>query len=343
MISIIVPVYNCTDSIQKCINSIQSQVYSDWELILVDDGSTDNSGQLCDQFAANDSRIHVIHKANGGVSSARNAGLDAAQGEFILFCDSDDYTEPEWCSKLIAAAKNRLNAFPICNYFRNSSSGESINYAKQCNALDETIVREDLFCLYQLELLGTPWNKIYRQDILSENHIRFRPNLSLGEDLIFNLDYIKFLADGFTYINEPLYHYVLGTGQSLSTKYYPDLLGIYHIIFSELKTALNRVPDAFARWRQDYYRSYFFAFDRVFRNTFSPSNPMQKGKNGSTMLPLSIQRLFSYVKKQFQNTTLTFSNIGDFTAILFISIGCLLLFQRRSAGRFTGKGQNSSW
>lgn len=275
MISIIVPVYNCNDSIQKCVNSIQKQNYPDWELILVDDGSTDGSGQLCDQFGAADSRIRVIHKKNGGVSSARNAGIDTAQGEFILFCDSDDYVEPIWCSKLVSAAQSYLNTLPICNFFRDSASGESINYEQQCNALDVKIRPEDFFKLYQLELLGTPWNKIYRRDILSEKHIRFCPDLSLGEDLVFNLDYMKFL-DGFSYINEPLYHYSLGNGQSLSAKYYPDLHGIYHVIFSELKEALNAIPGAFMQWEQDYYRSYFFAFDRVFRNTFSSNNPLTK-------------------------------------------------------------------
>lgn len=276
MISVIVPVYNCIHTLEKCIRAICAQTVEDWEILLIDDGSTDGSERICDRFAAEDPRIHVFHKPNGGVSSARNLGLDRANGDYVMFCDSDDYAEPEWCSKLVAAAEHHRDSFPICNYFRHSSSGKSINYAKQCNTLDETIAPEDLFCLYHLELLGTPWNKIYRQDILSKNHIRFRPDLSLGEDLVFNLDYIKFLTDGFTYINEPLYHYVLGTGQTLSTKYYPNLLGIYHIIFSELKSALTRIPDTFTRWSQDYYRSYFFAFDRVFRNTFSPSNPMPK-------------------------------------------------------------------
>ena len=276
MISIIIPVYNCADKIEKCVRSIQEQTYSDLELILVDDGSTDDSGQLCDQFGSADARIRVIHKENGGVSSARNAGIDAAQGEFILFCDSDDYTEPAWCSKLVSAAQSSTNAFPICNYFRNTSSKETINYKQQCDALDAKIASKDFFKLYQLELIGTPWNKIYRRNILSEKHIRFRPDLSLGEDLVFNLDYMKFLVDGFTYINEPLYHYSLGNEQSLSAKYYPDLQGIYHAIFSELKAALNAIPGAFSRWEQDYYRSFFFAFDRVFRNTFSAKNPLTR-------------------------------------------------------------------
>ena len=89
MISIIVPVYNCIRSLPRCIGSIQSQTLTDWELLLVDDGSTDGSSSLCDQFVTSDNRIHVFHKPNGGVSSARNMGLEHAQGEYVMFCDSE--------------------------------------------------------------------------------------------------------------------------------------------------------------------------------------------------------------------------------------------------------------
>ena len=304
MISIIVPVYNCDDTIEKCVSSIQKQTYSDLELILVDDGSTDDSGRLCDQFGASDARIRVIHKENGGVSSARNAGLDAAQGDYILFCDSDDYAELAWCSKLVSAAQSSPNAFPICNYFRNTSSGETINYEQQCDALDAQIASKDFFKLYQLELIGTPWNKIYRRDILSEKHVRFRADLSLGEDLIFNLEYMKFL-DGFTYINEPLYHYNLGNGQSLSAKYYPDLQGIYHILFTALKDAFDEIPGAFTQWEQAYYRSYFFAFDRVFRNTFSSKNPLTRKEkwkyNAAAFRSKAFQLCKKAIPKQYIN------------------------------------------
>ncbi|MBR6766909.1 MAG: glycosyltransferase family 2 protein [Clostridia bacterium] len=130
LISIITPVYNAEKSIQNGIDSVLSQTYGNWELILVDDGSTDGSGALLDKAAAKDSRITVIHKANGGVSSARNVGLQAARGEYIAWMDSDDYFCPEALEKLYAAISAHGLPIAICNYknvFPDGSSG--VRYA----------------------------------------------------------------------------------------------------------------------------------------------------------------------------------------------------------------------
>lgn len=99
-ISVIVPVYNAEKSLNRCVDSILAQTFTDFELILVNDGSKDSSGQICDRYVLSDPRVRVIHKSNGGVSSARNLGLDAAGCEFITFCDSDDYTPPIGCRHL---------------------------------------------------------------------------------------------------------------------------------------------------------------------------------------------------------------------------------------------------
>ena len=273
MISIIVPVYNCIRSLPRCIGSIQSQTLTDWELLLVDDGSTDGSSSLCDQFVTSDNRIHVFHKPNGGVSSARNMGLDHAQGEYVMFCDSDDWVEPEWCEQLYLAAAENPGCLPVCNYYRSAPDCETINRKGQCQAIEDRIAKEDFFSLNQFELLGIPWNKIFRRTILEENRIRFRPNLSLGEDLIFNLDYLHCLTDGFVFVNRPLYHYTIGSLDSLSSKYYPDLDGIYRKIYLRIKDELCSIPGAYEKWELEYAHSCFFAFDRVFRNTWSKKNP----------------------------------------------------------------------
>ena len=104
MVSIIVPSYDCINSLKTCITSVLQQSHSNFEVILVDDGSSDGSGELCDRLAAEDERIQVIHKPNGGVSSARNAGIDVATGEYIAFCDSDDYLEPDYFASLLQTA-----------------------------------------------------------------------------------------------------------------------------------------------------------------------------------------------------------------------------------------------
>ena len=274
MVSIIVPVYNCAESLERCVPAILAQTERDFELILVDDGSKDSSGSICDRFAAADPRIRVIHKPNGGVSSARNAGLDAAEGSYVMFCDSDDYPEPCWCELLLAAAEKAPDAFPVCNYLRETPSGSSVNYEKECESLSDRVEPGDFFRLYRLELLGTPWNKLFRRELLEAEHLRFPSDLSLGEDLIFNLHYMRRMTGGFTVVKQPLYHYVLGNSESLSARYYQDLAGIYERIFSELRNSLQTVPDGFGKYAEEFWTSCFFAFDRVFRNTESDKNPM---------------------------------------------------------------------
>ena len=272
MISIIVPVYNRISSLEKCIDSIQNQTWTDWELLLIDDGSTDGSEQLCDIFSSKDARIRVFHKPNSGVSSARNIGLDHAKGEYVMFCDSDDWVEPEWCEQLYLAAKENPGFQPICNYYRNTADCEIINPAGQCEDLGKSIAKADFFSLNRYELLGIPWNKIYLRSLLEDNHIRFQEELSLGEDLIFNLDYLHCQTGGFFFINKPLYHYSMGSMDSLSSKYYHDLSGIYRRVYMRIQDELCSIPGAYEKWKLAYERSYFFALDRVFRNTWSKKN-----------------------------------------------------------------------
>lgn len=272
MISVIVPVYNCIQTLDKCIGAICTQTTDDWEILLIDDGSTDGSEQLCDIFASKDARIHVLHKPNGGVSSARNMGLDHAKGEYVMFCDSDDWVEPEWCEQLYLAAKENPGCQPICNYYRSTADCETINRAGQCEDLGKNIAKADFFSLNRYELLGIPWNKIYLRSILEDNHIRFQTELSLGEDLVFNLDYLHCQTGGFFFINSPLYHYSVGSTDSLSSKYYPDLVEIYRRIYLRIRDELCSIPGSYQKWELEYAHSYFFAFDRVFRNIWSKKN-----------------------------------------------------------------------
>lgn len=273
MISIIVAVFNCRNTIKKCIQSIQAQSYQEWELLLIDDGSADGSGEICDKIAECDYRIRVYHKENGGVSSARNFGLDKSRGEYILFCDSDDFVETEWCEKLLDVFKSEKNVLPICNYYRYSEGKSLVNKYKLCDSITRFIPIQDFFSLNEPELLGIPWNKIYMNSIIKTNEIKFRENLSLGEDLLFVLDYISHGLDGFVFINEPLYYYSVGDVSRLSNKYYDNLEDIYNIIYKNIKCKLNIYPGVYTRCREMYLRSYFYALNRVFRNIWLSNNP----------------------------------------------------------------------
>lgn len=279
MISVIVPVYNCIHTLERCVHAICAQTMKDWELLLIDDGSTDGSSGLCDRLAVQDPRIRVFHKLNGGVSSARNLGLDNARGDYVMICDSDDWAEPDWCEKLYRAAEDHPGCLIVCNYYRSADTGEAVNAAPQCSGLQLIVPKADFFSLNRQELLGIPWNKIYRREVLEQAHIRFRPNLSLGEDLIFVLDYLDAADGDAVFVNTHLYHYTVGNPASLSSKYYSDLAGIYRTLYGRIRQVLCSNPGAWEKWRQEYLRSYFYAFDRVFRNTLSAKNPasgMQK-------------------------------------------------------------------
>lgn len=296
MLSIIVPIYNCITTLERCVYSILAQAWEDWELLLVDDGSTDGSGLLCDRLAANDGRIRVLHKKNGGVSSARNLGIENVRGEHMLFCDSDDWVEPQWCDRLYQVASARQDYLPVCNYYRDSSSGTAVNQPVQCDALPPFLPRADFFLLNQQELLGIPWNKLFRTSIVVEHHIRFRPDLSLGEDLLFVLDYLRHV-DGLTFLNVPLYHYSVGNEASLSAKFYPNLAELYQTIYSRLKEEMQADSPAWEKWACAYWKSRFFAFDRVFRNIWSKQNRVSLAKKWQNNIEVFHSRDFQTARR----------------------------------------------
>ena len=181
--SVIVPVYNTSRYLSKCVDSILDQTCGDFELILVDDGSTDGSAGICDAYADRDIRTKVIHKKNGGVSSARNTGIDVATGTFLWFVDSDDYIEPFSLEQLLAATKEHAADLYI---FNNASLREFV-------AVD---LEEFLRRYYFTYAAGFgPWNKLYRRSIVERRRLRFDCEETIGEDLLFNVGYYNALFE----------------------------------------------------------------------------------------------------------------------------------------------------
>lgn len=185
-ISIIVPVYKVEQYLPSCIRSILRQTYRDFELILVDDGSPDSSGAICDEFAEKDSRIRVIHQSNGGVSRARNAGIEAAQGEWVCFVDADDLVTPGYLAAFLPTASCEFEADIVVQgaigFF-----GKKIRNKFVFNAYSGTINQ----CLTE-ELIGmrTPWGKLFRLDIIRRNKLKFAEGVPYGEDTIFYYQYL---------------------------------------------------------------------------------------------------------------------------------------------------------
>lgn len=225
-ISVIIPVYNTARYLDDCIRSVVNQTYKDWECILVDDGSTDGSGDICDAWAGEVNRIKVIHKNNGGVSSARNCGLNASVGEWIVFIDSDDWVELNYLEELyfqINADKSDLALCGIVVY----RDGKAVKNVLPNEGLCR-IHADDTNLFLQIEsqnLLYGPVNKIYRREIIAQNHIEFDLSVDYGEDLEFNFAYLQFVKK-ISALPLPMYYYRITSAPRLSTKFREDIFSI---------------------------------------------------------------------------------------------------------------------
>lgn len=221
IISIIVPVYNAGKYIQKCLDSILTQTYTFWEAILVDDGSTDNSGDICDEYANRHKNITVIHKKNEGVSVARNCGIDNANGEWIVFIDSDDFVSNEYISSLYNATRHGAMPFGMTGVRKISSDGETL-YAP-ASSRKYTTSRYgciELLFDYSNGYWGYICGKIYNKKTLYDNNIRFRKNIHFNEDRLFCLEYLSSLRnDELVGIDtNAYYNYVIHNNAATSRK-----------------------------------------------------------------------------------------------------------------------------
>lgn len=215
MISIIIPVFNVAAYLDECIKSVVCQSYTDWECILVDDGSTDRSGEICEKWAATNSRIRVIHQANGGVSRARNKGVSEAQGEYIVFVDSDDTIGPEHLQYLITAPRADVVVSGIKQEGDNAKGLEFKPNGNKTFSLTPEYI--DAFVdLNAKFLLYGPVSKLYKTSVIKEYNILFPVDCHFGEDLQFNLAYLERVKT-ITQVEEASYYYRRGA-MTLSTK-----------------------------------------------------------------------------------------------------------------------------
>ena len=219
-ISVVVPVFNSENSLSCCINSILNQTYTDFELILVNDGSKDQSGKICDKFALRDSRVVVVHKENGGVSSARNAGIQRSRGSYIVFIDSDDYVESDYLQQL-QSGKSDLT---ICGFVCKTSDGKFLYNIVQETEYFSCREKIDFPKLFLNNLLYSPYGKVFRKDIIDSHHLRFPQDISWGEDAMFIADYLK-NVNTLTVLSYTGYIYVRYPGEtSLATRVRADIV-----------------------------------------------------------------------------------------------------------------------
>lgn len=187
-ISIILPCYNSEKTLSQCIESILSQTFQDFELILVDDGSTDSTGGICDKFAQNNNRIVVIHKINGGVSSARNEGLKNVRGQYVTFCDSDDKVKPNWLKSFVDIADD----VDFAAQGMETISPDRTSYLQTIKTHGRISAKELTSELMKACILGYTFIKLFRRSIIEDNNLRFDEKLRFKEDDTFVFQYLKY-------------------------------------------------------------------------------------------------------------------------------------------------------
>ena len=240
MVSIIVPIYNMGDSIIRCVESIEMQTYKNIEVILVDDGSTDDSLLKCKELSNKYNNITFITKKNGGVSTARNIGIEKAIGKWIMFVDPDDYLSNNIVEKLYLQCNNSID-ISICCCTAVESEKKTECHFFESNRIFETFEeKKDLYkqlmkmshCQPKGKIftaVGVPWGKLYRLDMIKRNHIIFDPKLKRVQDNVFNIEAFS-SANMVSYIDEPLYMYSFSHMSTYFDEFRPDYSEIFTLV-----------------------------------------------------------------------------------------------------------------
>lgn len=215
-VSIIVPIYNAQKTLERCIESILNQDFSDFELLLIDDGSKDDSGKICDVYAKKDHRVRVIHKENSGVSASRNLALQEAKGEYLQFLDADDWITPNATRLLVESLEQNHCDMVIADFYRVIK--ERLSHKGSIDE-DGVLSREE-FANFMMEnpadfYYGVLWNKLYKKSIIEKQQLCMNPKISWCEDFMFNLEYIRHCENIFV-LQVPIYYYVKTKGSLVS-------------------------------------------------------------------------------------------------------------------------------
>ena len=303
-ISVIVPVYNAERYLKKCIDSILAQTFRDFEVLLIDDGSTDLSGSICDGYADADKRVRVFHKQNEGVSQARNDGIKQATGEYLAFSDSDDTVEPDWLETLRQKAEQTNADLAVCNFYTVSAFGKEARH--HAFAEGKVLEGEALKTrLYQAIAtcndvgLFALWNKLFRADTIRASGLSFQKGMSFGEDMLFLLDVYR-QAKCIAFSEKPLYNYEMretGLFSAYKPTFARDILTCYERLISDTADC----PDHSA-----LDLKYYFYLDRAVKGIVQNEKQKRKllwelyqNKNVQTIYRNVTERERAGEKKQF--------------------------------------------
>ncbi|WP_088041613.1 glycosyltransferase [Bacillus sp. EAC] len=241
-VSIIVTIYQVEKYLERCIQSILNQTFKDFELILVDNGSTDGSTEICDKYKKKDARIKFVKKNYGSISSGRNFGLSFATGEFIQFIDSDDWIDSEMLQKMYDSCIQSNSDLITCGYRKMYLNENNEEYFVKCVVDDQTYSKSEFLSVCakycQNFILYFVWNKLYRAEIIKNNGIWFDESITRSEDILFNLEYIK-CAESFSFIKEPFYVYNRSNVNSITKSFQIKDVAIQNMTYDRIRDYLN--------------------------------------------------------------------------------------------------------
>ena len=265
MISVIIPVYNAEATLAVCLDSVLSQTLREFECILVDDGSTDGSGSICDELAETDPRFKVIHQENSGVSAARNKGIEAASGDFVAFVDSDDFLEPRYLEALVNRMEESGSDLVVCGMTVLGLDGSRVTSlpSSEMSFSLEGANADRFVELERSNLLFAPFSKLYKKGLIEKGGIKFDVTKNYGEDLAFNLNYWE-LASSIAAVPEALYTYQRGN-DTLSTRFRQDMFsndyGLWRLLvaFHSSKGLLGPASNEFL-----YQKLWGIVYDGIF-------------------------------------------------------------------------------
>jgi len=296
-VSIIIPVYNAGSHIRQCLNSIFDQKFKDYEILLINDGSTDNSVNICNEYAEKDKRVKVYHQKNSGVSAARNKGLENSNGEWITFVDSDDYIREDYFFEL---EKNENADWILLNIEREINN-QIVFFLKFDNSYFQINYFIDKYSLYPH--FPSPWGRFFKSQILNRNDIRFNTELKFGEDAVFNLDYLQYCQIIYTSNSSS---YVYRDTEAGLSKLSFDIKNDT-VLYKEIKAGLEKFDD-----RNFYNRSIIIPLIRVLRAIYLDKNI------------LKISRIIMLRELVKQNYSIIYQIYTDYKIKPFISLAYFL-------------------
>jgi glycosyltransferase involved in cell wall biosynthesis len=277
-ISIIIPVFNDEKNISRCINSVLSQTYPDFECLIIDDGSTDKTASICDEYSKKDKRINVFHKENEGISKTRQYGIDRVNGEYIYFIDSDDWIESTFVADII----ERINIRPdiiFFDYIKNYTNNKDIYKSQNPILKDNNKIIE---LILEKRILSCTWNFVINKDFINKNKVLFNKRINYGEDTLFILELIL-NNPNILYINKAYYHHFINdssyTRTNLKQKYNDRIL------------FYNCLSDLFKKYhKESMLKNNFFPMNDKFEVLLSGIFTRTEYKN---IFPLSLSFFFA--------------------------------------------------